>query len=100
MQFKRNFRTILYTWVLLFTLLTGAACKKEAEAVTPGSEAIQNEKSNLVSFKFVGIIPVEAIRGLASQNGYPQYNDEFKYDITVFSVVYTTMYQGKETQAS
>ncbi|MFC5271884.1 alpha/beta hydrolase family protein [Adhaeribacter terreus] len=97
---KRNFRSVLYTGVLLLSLFAGGACKKEAEAVTPGTEAIQNEKSNLVSFKFVGIIPVDAIRTLASKNGYPQFNNEFKYDITVFSVVYNTTYQGKETQAS
>ncbi|MBK0403962.1 alpha/beta fold hydrolase [Adhaeribacter sp. BT258] len=100
MHFIKNFRTVLYSSVLFFSLLTGTACKKEAEANPPAVEAAQSEKSNLVSFKFVGIIPVETIRDIASKNGYPQFNNEFKYDITVFSVVYNTTYQGRETQAS
>ena len=94
----KSIRSAFYGWLLVFTVLAGSGCKKDAAAVTPAETV--TEKSNLVSSKFVGYLPASAIRNLATTNGYPQFNNELKYDVVVFSMVYTTTYQGKEIQAS
>ncbi|KAA9340541.1 alpha/beta hydrolase family protein [Adhaeribacter soli] len=93
----KNIKSAFYVWALVFlTILSGTACKKEAEAVTK-TEA---ETNNLVSTSFVGYMPASAIRDLATANGYPQYNEALQYDVVVFKMVYYTTYQGKQTQAS
>jgi pimeloyl-ACP methyl ester carboxylesterase len=94
----KNIKSVAYVWLVLFTIMAGSGCKKEANAVTP-QEAV-TEKSNLVSSKLVGYLPASAIRNLASTNGYPQFNNELKYDVVIFSMVYNTTYQGKVIQAS
>ncbi len=94
----KNIKSIFYAWVVLFTLAASAGCKKDdPENNNPEPAVTEN---NFVSAKFVGFIPVSAIQSMATSNGYPQFNNEFKYDIVVFSMVYTTTYQGNQIQAS
>src|SRR5690606_23069047 len=96
----RNIKLIFYSWAFIFFIVAGTGCKEEAAAVTPHTPAVAAEKSNLVSFKHLGIIPVDLIRNMATAHGYPQFNNAFQYYISVYSVIYNTTYQGKETQAS
>jgi pimeloyl-ACP methyl ester carboxylesterase len=92
----KNVRSILYTWLLLFTMVSVSSCQKEitAEAVA------QPQEKHLVSFKLKSYLPASTIRSIAAANGYPEFATEVKYDIVVFSAVYTTTYQGREIQAS
>ena len=92
-------KSVLYAWLLLFMLGSTVACKKEATAVTPETNETTVE-NNFVSAKFVALIPSASVRNLAIANGFPQFNNELKYDVAVFSMIYKTTYQGKEIQAS
>lgn len=84
--------------MLLFLTVSGTACKKEeSPAATEETPVIEN---NYVSSKFIAIIPAASLRNLATVNGFPQFNNDLVYDISVYSLVYKTTYQGREIQAS
>src|SRR5688572_15901897 len=93
----KNMKLVLYAWLVLFFGFTGTACKKDDPKASEETPILEN---NFVSAKFVAIIPVANIRQLAAAHGYPQFNTDLQFDVTIFSLVYKTMYQGKEIQAS
>ncbi|GAB3826769.1 alpha/beta fold hydrolase [Pontibacter rugosus] len=96
-------RHILTYTLLLGTLLGNSSCEKEALAATPAvveKPAPAAEKTHYVSSELLMSVPQETLKSIVSSQGYGRYLTDITYGISVYKLIYTTTYQGKEVQAS
>ncbi|WP_244888601.1 alpha/beta fold hydrolase [Pontibacter akesuensis] len=90
---------ILYT-LLLGTLLFNTSCEKDATAATPAAAEAPAAKDAYVSSELLLSVPKETLQAFTASKGQDQYLTEIKYGVSVYKLIYTTTYQGREIQAS
>ncbi|GAB3541280.1 hypothetical protein GCM10027443_40400 [Pontibacter brevis] len=82
-------------------LLLNTGCEKDAFA---SSEAVpvepEKEKEYYLSSELLTSVPHNMLQSVASSQGYATYGNQIKYGVSVYKVVYSTTYQGKDIKAS
>lgn len=92
-------KTIFSSLLYISTVFLSVGCQKET--VNPVSEEItEQDKDRYVSSKLLTTIPLNMLQSLASSGGFSAYSGQIKYGVSVYKVIYTTSYQGKEITAS
>lgn len=94
-------KLFIYT-LLLGTLLSHTACKEDAAAATPADPVAEKPtaKDLYVSSELLLSVSQEMLQQLAASQGYSTYGGQLKYGISVYRLIYTTTYLGREIQAS
>ncbi|WP_299755965.1 alpha/beta fold hydrolase [uncultured Pontibacter sp.] len=90
---------LVYT-LLLGTLLGHTSCEKEATAATPATTEAPAAKDLYVSSELLLSVPQEMLQQIAASEGYSSYGNQIKYGVSVYRLIYTTTYQGRDIQAS
>jgi pimeloyl-ACP methyl ester carboxylesterase len=80
------------SFLLLIFVLAG--CKKDNGTEVPAGSDI------FVSATAAGSFNKEAIKLIATSNGYGSYSSQVKYDVDFLKIVYKTTYNGKTIEAS
>jgi len=89
---------LILTYITLFaTLLLQAGCKREAFAEP---SPVTAEKDLYVSSELLVSAPQSMLQALATSNGYDTYATRIKYGVSVYRMVYTTSYRGRDIKAS
>lgn len=61
---------------------------------------VEQEKTHYVSSELLKTVPQSTLQMLIALQGRDAYQDEIKYGVSVYRMVYTTSYQGEEIKAS
>lgn len=85
----------LLSWLLLVYLFVSAGCQKETSEITAPTQ-----KEHFVSAEQLALVPQDLLKTLATSQGYGQFANQMKYDVAIYSFVYTTTYRGQDIQAS
>ncbi|WP_240676070.1 alpha/beta fold hydrolase [Botryobacter ruber] len=89
----------LYLYSLLLALLTSfTACQQNQAEPTP--VVAETAKDPYVSSQLLLSVPLSTLKPLLTAQGFGTYSDQVKYGVSVYKMVYTTSYQGKEIKAS
>ncbi|MDX5348791.1 MAG: lipase family protein [Hymenobacteraceae bacterium] len=97
---KKNniFSNILMAWALMLSVLA-TGCSKSPD-VAPAETPVAVQPRVLISADKLATFPAVALQLAAQSQGFGNFANEFKYDVSLYRVVYHTTYQNQKIAAS